>query len=183
MEDAAFRKFHRQIVIFAFIDMLIIALIIYQPARNYLDSSFFSAILVLTWFGVGIIARGYWNKEDVSLNRMVSLNEIMKYIFLFSGILHLIIGLSSNEMTLLIQSILLIALFMVKRRNILQMKHPIHLKWYSEKHNNSRILNEGEVYASCPTCSSLLAVMPNMLSPSDRCPNCEGLLVPSFEEE
>ncbi|HJO43000.1 MAG TPA: hypothetical protein QF508_06325 [Candidatus Thalassarchaeaceae archaeon] len=183
MEEAAFRKFHRQIVIFAFIDMLIIALIIYQPARNYLDSSLFTAILVLTWFGVGIIARGYWNRDDVSLNRMVSLNEIMKYIFLFTGILHLIIGLSSNEMELLIQSILLIALYMVKRRNILQMKHPIHLKWYSEKQNNSSILNEGEVYASCPTCSSLLAVIPNMLSPSDRCPNCEGLLVPSFEEE
>ena len=36
---------------------------------------------------------------------------------------------------------------------------------------------ENEVFATCPSCSTLLAVIPSKLSEEDKCPNCNGNLV------
>ncbi len=45
-----------------------------------------------------------------------------------------------------------------------------------------RITQAGEVLAVCPTCSSVLAIVPSNLGPNDRCPVCSGALV-SMESE
>ena len=183
MEEAAFRRFHRQIVVFAIIDLLIISLVIAQPVIDYIPSLVISASLIITLIIVVIIANGFYSRSEPYLDRMVNMNEIMKILFLMIGIIHLIVGISSGEFALLIQAALLVALSVVKRRNITQMKHPLYLKWYTSGAGEKQILSEGEVFATCPSCQSLLAVIPSMLSPSDRCPNCEGLLVTSIEEE
>ncbi|HJN54822.1 MAG TPA: hypothetical protein QF646_00370 [Candidatus Poseidoniales archaeon] len=40
-----------------------------------------------------------------------------------------------------------------------------------------RITQVGEVLAACPTCSSVLAIVPSALGPSDKCPVCSAPLV------
>jgi len=45
-----------------------------------------------------------------------------------------------------------------------------------------RITQAGEVLAVCPSCSSVLAIVPSNLGPNDRCPVCSGALV-SMESE
>jgi hypothetical protein len=38
-------------------------------------------------------------------------------------------------------------------------------------------LEQGEMLAACPTCLAVLAIRPNMLSISDRCPHCQSPLI------
>ena len=38
-------------------------------------------------------------------------------------------------------------------------------------------LADEEVMATCPHCSSILAVIPSLLSEEDKCPECNGRLV------
>ena len=45
-----------------------------------------------------------------------------------------------------------------------------------------RITQEGEVLAACPTCSSVLAIVPSSLGPTDRCPVCSAPLVTTESE-
>ena len=38
-------------------------------------------------------------------------------------------------------------------------------------------LEDGEMLAACPTCMAVLAIRPDLLSPSDKCPHCKNPLV------
>ena len=38
-------------------------------------------------------------------------------------------------------------------------------------------LEDGEMLAACPTCMAVLAIRPDLLSPSDTCPHCKSPLV------
>ena len=38
-------------------------------------------------------------------------------------------------------------------------------------------LEEGEMLAACPHCMAVLAIRPDLLSPSDTCPHCKQSLV------
>ena len=38
-------------------------------------------------------------------------------------------------------------------------------------------LEEGEMLAACPSCMAVLAIRPDLLSPSDTCPHCHNPLV------
>lgn len=62
--------------------------------------------------------------------------------------------------------------------------HPVYRMGYSGVGVNESGLeiHEGEMLASCPTCLAVLAINPQLLSPEDKCPHCEGRLVRSEEE-
>lgn len=56
----------------------------------------------------------------------------------------------------------------------------LFLAWYHGENNiltAAMNLNEGEVVGACPECSSLLAVIPSLLSGNEICPHCGGRLV------
>ncbi|MEC7681207.1 MAG: hypothetical protein VYA23_00590, partial [Candidatus Thermoplasmatota archaeon] len=94
-----------------------------------------------------------------------------------------IVGFLATEIFLTTQGILLILLGNSSRRRQAAIKNPQFIQWYNQENNSDLNLRQEEVYASCPHCSSLLAVIPSLLGPQDRCPNCDGLLVNLKEEE
>ena len=53
--------------------------------------------------------------------------------------------------------------------------------WYNrlnEDYNDVKgKISDDEVLATCPSCSTLLAVIPSKLSIEDKCPNCNANLV------
>ncbi len=62
------------------------------------------------------------------------------------------------------------------------LNNPVYRGWYSGRSDGAAPLlnlNDGEMIAACPHCSSLLAVRPNELRADDLCPNpdCAGRLV------
>ena len=69
-------------------------------------------------------------------------------------------------------------------RRIPAMRNPSYVTWYGNQNDGGITAAVGghEVLATCPTCHSILAVIPDGLSSSDRCPNCGMALVLSEEE-
>ena len=69
-------------------------------------------------------------------------------------------------------------------RRIPAMRNPSYVTWYGNQNDGGITAAVGghEVLATCPTCHSILAVIPDGLSSSDRCPNCSMALVLSEEE-
>ena len=64
--------------------------------------------------------------------------------------------------------------------------HPVYKLGYSGNsiYNNKFELPANEILAACPTCLAVLAVNPMLLSPSDRCPECDNpLVLDGLEEE
>ncbi len=87
------------------------------------------------------------------------------------------------EIFLITQGLLLLLLGNSTRKRVSTIRNPQFMEWYNQGKSSDVVLRTEEVYASCPHCSSLLAVIPSLLGPDDRCPNCDGLLVSSIEEE
>ena len=57
------------------------------------------------------------------------------------------------------------------------MNNPSFISWFGGA-KGSGVSPVGEkVVALCPHCSSILAVIPSLLTETDRCPECDGLLV------
>jgi uncharacterized membrane protein len=102
---------------------------------------------------------------------------ILSLIFLLVGLQNL----TGDGTTDMIQGLLLLMLAVSTFRRIRTIRDPIYKNWYRDiKETNSQLikqLDEGEVLATCPACSTLLAVVPSKLSEDDKCPHCEGRLV------
>jgi len=98
-------------------------------------------------------------------------------IFALVGIQDLARGDNSDT----IQGILLLLLSISTLRRIKTIRNPTYKNWYNNMKENIDVLNsqleENEVFATCPSCSTLLAVIPSKLSEEDKCPNCNGNLV------
>ena len=99
------------------------------------------------------------------------------------GLIQTIIGFLAVEIFLIIQGFLLVLLGNSTRKRVSTIRNSQFMQWYNKRLDSEVILRNEEVYASCPNCDSLLAVIPSLLSTKDRCPNCDGLLVNSVEEE
>jgi hypothetical protein len=92
---------------------------------------------------------------------------IIGILLLFGDIIHMV------------QGGLLILLAFTTLKRMKTIKSQTFKSWYylDSLQLNPGTLNEDEVLASCPTCSSLLAVIPSKLTPDDNCPNCGHNLV------
>jgi len=69
-------------------------------------------------------------------------------------------------------------------RRIPTMRNQSYIMWYRGSRDSgfSEIIYDKEILATCPACSSVLAVYPDQLTINDTCPNChEGLV--RVEEE
>jgi len=63
-------------------------------------------------------------------------------------------------------------------RRISTLNNPSFISWFGDGESVEGVsVQEGEVVAACPHCSSILAVIPSLLSETDKCPECDGNLV------
>ena len=77
---------------------------------------------------------------------------------------------------------LLILLANSTRKRTLTLRHPTFISWYNKEENSASALSTNEVFATCPSCNSLLAVVPQLLTIEDKCPHCNCFLVIREEE-
>lgn len=185
MDPDRLERVHRHLVIFGLLDLGILVLI--------LNLVLLSGNTVLGGFSVGIgalvllyglvVSNGFRKRITGYDLKFVSLLSFLAGFLIIVGIVQSVLALISGELSLLIQAAAIFFLGWSTRRRIATVRHPLFVQWFASGTDSEVNLREHEVYASCPHCSSLLAVIPSKLTIEDRCPNCEGFLVTSFEEE
>ena len=161
----------------------VILCLIAGPLITTIGGIIFAILSISTLIFVFYLTIGFRAKKEDMLNKMIIFNHIVMRIYMIVGLFWTIVAISASSVGLLIQCLMLGLMSLVKRRENRRLKHPSFTSWYYYGRKIDNNLTEDEVYATCPDCSSLLAVIPSKLKSTDRCPNCEGLLVKSLEEE
>ena len=171
MSNRVMRNLHKHLYRFMVIDLLLgiyITSIILTSVPYY-----FSLILILPIFAVISFKNRRRNGDTAGILVLF----ILSLIFLLVGLQNL----TGDGTTDMIQGLLLLMLAVSTLRRIRTIRDPIYKNWYRDiKETNSQLikqLDEGEVLATCPSCSTLLAVVPSKLSEDDKCPHCDGKLV------
>ena len=176
---------HRHLCIFTMLDMIIFALLMYR--FSMVSGPFTEFLILLTAAaicGTGLVWTLRFRARVPSFDhRIDKLLTNLAVFFLVVGALQAFLGISAGDIGLVLQSGLLVLLGFATRRRIATLHHPMFVDWYGSGKGGASKLSLDEVYATCPSCSSLLAVIPSRLSRQDRCPNCDGLLVTISEEE
>ena len=185
MGELAANDLIRRLGIFGALNLLILSLILVSVFGNRTDI-FLGFILgfgfLLLFFGTIVIIGFFQRKEGYDV-RLANLEQFLSVIFLAVGLIQTIVGFIAMEIFLITQGLLLLLLGNSTRKRVSTIRNPALMEWYNQEKSSDVVLRTEEVYASCPHCSSLLAVIPILLGPNDRCPNCDGLLVSSIEEE
>ena len=175
----------RRLATFGALDLLILGLIFGSISLN--GNGLFQGIVIgigvlLIFYGIILTIR-FARKHNRYDLRFANMLQSLSVVFLIVGSIQLIVAILAGDIFLIIQGIFVIWLARNTRKRVSTIRHPRFLEWYNQGSDSPKTLRNEEVYASCPHCSSLLAVIPSLLSPQDRCPNCDRLLVNTTEEE
>ena len=153
------------------IDLLLCILII----STYSVSATVCSILILTLPLFAIISFKKKNRGGDIMAMIVLI--ILSLIFMFSGLNEF----TKENTTSTIQGFLLILLSLSTFRRVRTVRDLTFKNWYNrlnEDYNDLKgKISDDEVLATCPSCSTLLAVIPSKLSIEDKCPNCNANLV------
>ena len=175
----------RRLTTFGFLNLLILILIIATVSTNgngVLLGIIIGSGMLLVFYGATVTI-GFAKKRIRYDIRYANLEQFLSTVFYIVGLIQTIVGFLAGEIFLIIQGILLVLLGNSTRKRVSAIRNPQFMEWYNQQTESEVVLRNEEVYASCPNCESLLAVIPNLLTPKDRCPNCDGLLVNAIEEE
>ena len=135
----------------------------------------FGWVAIIPCIILGMIWSGFRNRREWAYPFAVGLNAAAIVLF---GLLSIAFLLSGDAISMLLGILLLFtAIASTRRLNI--MRNTLFKAWYLglEIPMYGMNLQQGEIYASCPHCSSILAIRPDRLSPEDKCPSCGGNLV------
>ena len=171
MTGQVMENLHKHIYRFMVIDLLLCFFII----STYSVSSAICSIFMLIIPLFAIISFKKKNRGG-DIMAMIVLT-ILSLIFILSGINEL--SKENNAST--IQGILLILLSLSTFRRVRTIRDPTYKNWYNSLNEDYSEIKErisgNEVLATCPSCSTLLAVIPSKLSIEDKCPSCNANLV------
>ena len=164
---------HRQISAIMIGTIVLLALFIWtmvnQIAPGFAWLSIFPCVIL------GIIWSGFRRRRQWAFPFAVALNSVAVVLF---GLFSIIFLLSGDALSMLLGILLLFtAIASAKRLSV--MRNSLFKAWYLGM-NLPMVgmdLQDGEMYASCPHCASVLAIRPTMLSADDTCPSCSGALV------
>jgi len=171
MSNKVMEDLHRHLYRFMIVDLILGVFIVSELLVSL--PYYFSLIILPPIFGVVSFKNKRKNGDKAGIIILI----ILSIIFLLVGLQ----DLASGEDSDIILGLLLLLLSFSTFRRIKTIRNPIYRNWYREKkENNIQLMNqleEEEVLATCPSCSTLLAVIPSKLSEDDKCPNCNGNLV------
>ena len=171
MVDQVMENLHKHLYRFMIIDLLLCVLII----STYSVSATVCSILILTLPLFAIISFKKKNRGGDIMAMIVLI--ILSLIFMFSGLNEF----TKENTTSTIQGFLLILLSLSTFRRVRTVRDLTFKNWYNrlnEDYNDLKgKISDDEVLATCPSCSTLLAVIPSKLSIEDKCPNCNANLV------
>ena len=171
MVDQVMENLHKHLYRFMIIDLLLCVLII----STYSVSATVCSILILTLPLFAIISFKKKNRGGDIMAMIVLI--ILSLIFMFSGLNEF----TKENTSSTIQGFLLILLSLSTFRRVRTVRDLTFKNWYNrlnEDYNDLKgKISDDEVLATCPSCSTLLAVIPSKLSIEDKCPNCNANLV------
>ena len=185
MDDTRANDLFRRLTTFGVLNLLILILIIATISTNGngIFLGFIIGLGLLVVFYGTTVTIGFAKKRNLYDIRYANLEQFLSTVFYVVGLIQTIVGFLAVEIFLIIQGLLLILLGNSTRKRVSTIRNSQFIQWYNQRPDSEVTLRNEEVYASCPNCDSLLAVIPSLLSKKDRCPNCDGLLVNSIEEE
>ena len=171
MVGQVMENLHKHLYRFMIIDLLLCVLII----STYSVSATVCSILILTLPLFAIISFKKKNRGGDIMAMIVLI--ILSLIFMFSGLNEF----TKENTTSTIQGLLLILLSLSTFRRVRTVRDLTFKNWYNrlnEDYNDLKgKISDDEVLATCPSCSTLLAVIPSKLSIEDKCTNCNANLV------
>ena len=95
------------------------------------------------------------------------------------------IGYLSGNSSEILLPVVLGLLGVTTLRKIPTMRNKSYNMWYrgSRESGHAEMIHDQEVLATCPACSSVLAVYPDQLTINDTCPHCHERLILVEEDE
>ena len=184
MGNGGLEQLHRHLCRFIAIDILLLVLLLTTSNSGSATISLFYFIVLLVLIPLGVICLALMiRKSPHGISLGIACLGLTGSAFLLIGGLGVIGYLTGNSDGILLPAVLTLLGISTLRR-IPAMRNPSYVTWYGNQNDGGITAAVGghEVLATCPTCHSILAVIPDGLSSSDRCPNCGMALVLSEEE-
>ncbi len=185
MEPGRMELLHRHLTRFIAVDVLLLILLL-----TTMNTSGSASILVFHML-LGLVLIPLGIVSVISMLRRGSGGIYLGIASLgFTGAAFLLLGalggigyLTGESKEILLPAVLIL-LGASTLKKIRTMKNPSYEMWYRGTNSSHQpgIEFEQEVLATCPSCHSVLAVLPNQLTINDTCPNCSERLVHSEEE-
>ena len=185
MEPDRMELLHRHLTRFIAIDVLL--LIVLLTTMNTSGSAsilVFYVLLGLVLIPLGIVSViSMLRRGAGGINLGIASLGLTGAAFLLLGALGGIGYLTGESKEILLPAVLLL-LGASTLKKITTMKNPSYEMWYKGANSSQQYGTDfdQEVLATCPSCHSVLAVLPNQLTINDTCPNCSERLVYSEEE-
>ena len=184
MGNGGLEQLHRHLCRFIAIDILLLVLLLTTSNSGSATISLFYFIVLLVLIPLGVICLALMiRKSPHGISLGIACLGLTGSAFLLIGGLGVIGYLTGNSDGILLPAVLTLLGISTLRR-IPAMRNPSYVTWYGNQNDGgiTAAVAGHEVLATCPTCHSILAVIPDGLSSSDRCPNCGMALVLSEEE-
>jgi len=179
--NSPFDSNHRGNSLILLIDLAILGYLAYLVAGaavQSLNDYIVNGALFLLIAGFYSIWFGYRSKKKWAYWPAVGVLAFVTILFLIYAVFNLLLILRGDISGFFVVIFISFAVFSTIRR-IMQHFHPMYIAAYLDKGVKIQgfDLAQGEMYAACPTCFSILAIIPSQLSPEDNCPHCGNQLV------
>ncbi len=179
--NSPFDSNHRGNSLILLIDLAILGYLAYLVAGaavQSLNSYIVNGALFLLIAGFYSIWFGYRNRKKWAYWPAVGVLIFVTILFLIFAVVNLFLILRGDLSGFFVVIFISFAVFSTIRR-IMQHFHPMYIAAYLDRGVKIQgfDLAQGEMYAACPTCFSILAIIPSQLSPEDKCPHCGNQLV------
>ena len=176
--SSAFSRIHRGTTFIVFIDGLIVLWIGFAFASNLLPENLQGIIIALLAIANLMVWNGYKNRAKWAYWPAAAIIGLACLFFALNVLISIIDIMNGNVSSLLLTFLIGWATFGSARRVMFHFNQSYSSGYFSTSSGDSDFdLGQGEMLAACPTCLAVLAIIPNMLNASDRCPHCQSPLI------
>tara|TARA_B100000767_G_scaffold272658_1_gene300865 strand:+ start:2097 stop:2735 length:639 start_codon:yes stop_codon:yes gene_type:complete len=176
--SSAFSRIHRGTTFIVFIDGLIVLWIGFAFASNLLPENLQGIIIALLAIANLMVWNGYKNRARWAYWPAAGIIGLACLFFALNVLISIIDIMNGNVSSLLLTFLIGWATFGSARRVMFHFNQSYSSGYFSTSSGDSDFdLGQGEMLAACPTCLAVLAIIPNMLNASDRCPHCQSPLI------
>ncbi len=172
------RRLHGHIIRFSLIDSVLVLLLLMTGFNGSGSTiTLFALLAVLLIVPLSVVSIVMMHRKssgglNVGIVNLSLTGSLLLLIGLF-GIHSQITGVGGS----LLLSVALTLLGVSSLRRVKTMRNVAYSTWYHSHSSQEVAGNESEVLSTCPSCDSILAVIPSKLTTEDRCPNCGSMLV------
>ena len=179
-------QLHRHLIRFIAIDTVFIMIMILSLLSTWNGpEKIFTLIVGAILVPLGALTTYTLHKRtEYGINLGIYSLSLFGSAFLLFGLMIVSDSFGASDIWFL-QGVLFLLLGVSALRRVPTMRSPAYIQWYEgvfSSRGSQPSVDDREVLATCPSCSSILAVYPNKMTSGDRCPNCNSNLV-SREEE